>query len=82
MATSTPVEPPPDSAPSPLSALEVQDPLKGNTETLYKVPLQRLNCSFGVVALEEQETLQKVIKRTCRKNGTDAVMLFAIRQAS
>ena len=66
-----------------LAKIQLQKPIVDNKESLYKVPLQELNCSFDVVTtLPEMQPLQHVVKQHAKHNHADVTIMYAIRQPS
>lgn len=66
-----------------LETIQLKKPIADRTESLYKVPLQQLNCSFDLVTVSPQlVALKQAIKQQVKQNNADVTILFAIRQPS
>lgn len=61
--------------------LLLTETLRANTKELYHVPLQPLDCSFGLVTSRgEAEPLHDVIVKQCQSQKADVAILFAVRR--
>ena len=63
-----------------LESLEVSPALKHNLNKLYRVPLGRLNCSFGVVTRQGETPLKHMIESQARSQKANVVILLATRR--
>eukprot|EP00977_Amphora_coffeiformis_P009784 scaffold2251_cov178-Amphora_coffeaeformis.AAC.8 len=64
-----------------LGKIELRAPLTNNVRKLYKVPLEKLNCTFGVVTKSaETNYLRRVVKTEGRLREADVTIVFAIRR--
>jgi thiol-disulfide isomerase/thioredoxin len=58
----------------------ISDKLTMQISELYQIPLNLINCSFGIVRKDPQvSSLQSVIKHQRKVTGADVTVLFAIR---
>lgn len=64
-----------------LDKIKLRHPLTDNVRKLYQVPLEKLNCSFGVVTKSGgSNPLRHAVKAERRVLGADVTILFAIRR--
>lgn len=64
-----------------LEKVELRHPLTENVRKLYQVPVERLNCSFGVVTKSAgTSSLRHVIKAEGGLRSANVTILFAIRR--
>ena len=63
-----------------LENLRMSSTLRHNLNKLYRVPLVRLDCSFGTVTRQGQMPLKQVIQTQARSQGVDVVILLATRR--
>ena len=64
-----------------LSSLQVTAELRREEKALAKVPLHPYRYGFGIVTASSENTipLQSVVKTTARRERSDVVVIFAIR---
>jgi hypothetical protein len=60
--------------------LPISKSLTMQLSELYQIPLNLINCSFGIVRTQDQPTtLQSIVKSQRKATGVDAVVVFAVR---
>ncbi len=54
----------------------------GKLDHIYNIPLQELNCQFGIVRnrTDEQVPLQKVVRRERSRQQSKVTLVFAVRR--
>ena len=64
-----------------LSRVTLKNPLEKHKDEIHRVPLQRLDCSFGIVRVEgEPLPLKKVISKESQRVDAKITIIFAIRR--
>ena len=64
-----------------LSRVVLKSPLKGYRADVCKVPVERLDCSFGIVRTEGKHMpLEKVLLNERRRENAKITIVFAIRR--